>query len=280
MVQVLPDRIGARSLGTGTTQTQLSGDRSGNATDYTVPAWARAILAVRADLAVKTPTAGQTAFATLKLGSNDLNFGNFEVFVPPVGSALSTVAASLTTGMNISAYPLNLKVNGGEKIQFYGQAQVANAVAPTLGATVWLSNQPPTEPQWYSLAMSKINNSSNPVSTGTATGKVAGTSFTISGSGGTTIKAIYGVISSGTIVASDDVQGFFQIEAPEIPVPPRFNAEPVQGFLGTTGQVQNLISKLEGMNLRVQTPTSIAPSLTLETAPANAGVFEIAVMYQ
>lgn len=246
-----------------------------------MPAWARSILAVRPDLVEITPTAGQSVLATLKLTSSDVNLGNYEVFAQPYGSALGATAAPVASrGQNSAAYPLNLKVNGGEHIQFYGQAQVANTAAPTMGATVWLSNQPPTEPQFYSLAMSKYNAAANPISTGTAAGKVSGTAFTVSGNGGMTIKALYGVVKSGTIVASDCVQGFFQVEAPEIPVPPRFNAEPVAGFLGTVGQSLNFISACEGLNLAVTTPTTITPSLTLETAPANAGAFELAVLYQ
>lgn len=279
---ITSDRIGARSLGTGTAQTQLSGDRSGNATNYVVPAWCRAILSVRSDLAELTPTAAQSVTATLKIQSNDVNVGNYEILAEPLGSALGATAFQFgAEGMNGGTYPFNLPLNGGENLQFFGQAQVTNTVGPTMGATVWLSNTPVKEAQVFSLMSSKIQGS-GPTSTGTAAGTVnIGTPApTISGATGATLIAGFGAIGLTTIVASDKTQGFYQVQAPEVPVPIRWNVEPINGFLGATGQVSELISFITGLHMEVATPTSLQEALVLETAPANAGNFVMGVMYQ
>lgn len=279
---ITSDRIGARSIGTGTAQTQLSGDRSGNATNYVVPAWVRAILSVRSDVAELTPTAAQSVMATLKVQSNDVNLGNFEVLAPPLGSALGATAFQAAfSGMNVGVYPLNLPLNGGESIQFFGQAQVANTVAPTMGATIWISNTPASESQVFSLMSSK-NQGSGPTSTGTTavTVPIGTPNPTISGSGGATLVAGFGAIGLTTIVASDKTQGWFLVQAPELPVPIRWNIEPINGFLGATGQVAEFVSFMTGLHMEVATPTSLQESLVLETAPANAGNFVLGVLYQ
>lgn len=278
---IIPDVISAISLGTSTAQTELSGDRSGNSTDYVVPSWCREIEKVRGQLAVVTPTAGQTAFATLKLQSNDVNFGNYEVFLEPVGGVLSTTSTSITIGQNVATYPLGMDTpRGGERIQFYGQAQIANTAAPYGSACVWLSDIPAIQ-QYYSIAMSKNNNSSNPVSAGTSAATVAGSQFTVSGVG-SRIRALYGVFTSGTIAAAESENGYFTVQAPEIQRANtlRWNNEPVQGFLGTVGQSECLISKLEGLDVPFTTPTTISTSFVVANTAANAGKFEVAMLYQ
>ncbi len=274
------DVIGDRSLGTSTAQIQLSGDKSGNATDYVVPTNVRSILAVSPILSQLTPTAGESVQATLSLISSDLNFGNCEMLAEPLGSALSTVAFQPATVQNRNIYPLNMNTQGGEHIQFYGQAQVANTVAPFMGATLYVSDQPIQGPQYFYLTTSKNKNSSNPTSSGTSPTAVAGQSVTISGQGTGTIRALYGVFASGTIVASDVVRGYFSVSAPEIQyVNHRWEMEPVQGFLGTTGQTNNYIARADKLSIPFKTPTTVSTTLTLVTAPANAGTFEVGIQY-
>ena len=277
---IVPDVISEKSLGTSTAQSQLSGDRSGNAADYVVPTWCKSIRLVRTHLSEITPTAGQAVSATLKIQSSDLNIGNYEVFAAPLGGILGATAVALEAPQNAQVYPFQLRTGGGEHLQFYGQAQVANTAAPFLGACAWISNDGPTDRQYFSLATSKYNNASNPTSTGTTAAAVTGLPFTISGQGSIRIKGAYFMATSGTIVASDVMRGWVALTAPELPVPIRWNIEPIQGFLGSTGQTWNLLSKIEGIDIEAKTPTTISNVLTIVTAPANAGVFEVAALYQ
>jgi hypothetical protein len=280
----IPIVISSRSTGTSTTQTQLSGDRSGNAADFVVPTWCKGIPRVRTFITELTPTAGQSVLNTLKISSNDLNCGNYEVFAAPLGSVLGATATYLAgDGQNTAVYPWNLKTNGGEHLQFFGQSQITNTVAARQGACIWANDVGPVPElgsQWYHLLTSKINNSSNPTSTGTSAAAVTGQTITISGTGLVTIRSLYGVVTNGTIVASDTVIGWFTVLAPEIPVQLQWNMEPITGFLGATGQSQNLISKLEGISIQVKTPTTLSTLLTMDVAPANAGNFEHCVAYQ
>lgn len=285
----IPIVISARSLGTSTAITELSGDRSGNATDFITPTWCRAMTKVRTSISQLTPTAAQTVFSTLRVTSSDLNVGNYEVLCEPLGSVLGATAFQVNgNGQNAATYDWNMgatqRLKGGEHFQFYGQAQLANTVAPYQAAMVWCDSDGHDTSrggQWYSIATSINQNSNNPGETGTAAGTQNASVFTISGQGAITIRALYGFIALTTIVASDVTVGYFQIDAPEFQYHPLYwLIEPVNGFLGATGQVQELISQCEGIAVNAVTPTSVTPTFVLTTPPANDGDWEVAMMYQ
>jgi hypothetical protein len=303
MVRIWPDIVGSRALGTASVATQLSGDRSGNATDYILPTEAKSILYVRPFLTEITPTAGQAVLATLRATSNDVpSIGNFEVLCPPLGSVLGATAFQDATAMSdpmnyggsLMGYPWCLDVKGGEHIQFYGQTQINCTVAPRLGAQLLLADVPSkavlggTAKQWFYLTTSKNNNSNNPTSTGTTAATVIGQPVTLtggaalsSGKSGVIIRMLQGVVTSGTIVASDTVIGNFYITAPELDIQvARWNMEPILGFLGTTGETNNYISTASGLYIQCQTPSTISTALTMDVAPANAGNFEVSIGYQ
>lgn len=287
---ILPDTISSRSLGTGTAKTQLSGDRSGNATNYQLPAWARSILAVRPWLSELTPTAGQSVLATVKLESDDLGIKDYETFAQPLGSVLGATATFLEPGQNFVQYPVNFPCNGGENMQFFGVPQIANTVAPRMGATIWISDQPPGLNPVRCKVTGTAGGGASTTSTGTAAGRVTGGTISISGgvtqpelpqgSVGRRIKAVYGIVTSGTIVASDTITGWFELSSAELGATIRWNMEPVQGFLGATGQVWNILSKLEGLDVVVQTNTTMTATLVMDVAPANAANFAVGVLYQ
>ncbi len=286
-VLTLTDRIGSQSLGTTSVQTQLSGQRNAAASNYICPAWMNGLITIRGDLSELTPTAGQSVLATLKLQSNDVNFGNYEVPTVALGSVLGATNFQYSRGSNVKeVFPVGLAppatgTLGGVNIQIFGQTQVNCTVGPRMGATLWISNLTPAESQVYSLMSSKVQGS-GPTSTGTTATQVSvGTPLpTISGATGATIFEAFGIVASGTIVASDQTQGFFLVQAPEVPVPIRFDIDPITGFLGATGQVQNLWSYAENLHMEVTTPTSLQEFVNLEVAPANAGNFELGVLYQ
>ncbi|MBU1013803.1 MAG: hypothetical protein KKG99_12425, partial [Bacteroidetes bacterium] len=65
------DRVGATSLGTGTTKTLLGG---GN---LVLPGWARSIVAVIPVVNIDVPTVSESVLAKLILESDDFNVGPF-----------------------------------------------------------------------------------------------------------------------------------------------------------------------------------------------------------
>lgn len=280
--------VTSRSLGTSTAQTQLSGDESGNATDFIVPANVRSIIGVEPYLMELTPTAAKSVMATLKVTSNqgDLNFGNCEMLAEPLGAVLGATAFQVTTPQIRNYYPININTKGGEHVQFYGQCQVANTVGPRMAANVIMSDKPTPQKQVFYATTSILNNASNPTSTGTSAGAVTGQAITITGSGGTTgqnrgtIVALYGAIGNTTIVASDLTAGRFTITANELDYANHeFYNEPIQGFLGSTGQTNNFLSKSLNLSIGFKLPTTISTGINLDVAPANAGNFEICLAY-
>jgi len=226
----------------------------------------------------------------MRITSTDLNVGNYEVLAEPLGSVLGATALQINgNGQNAAEYPWNMgatrRLQGGEHFQFYGQNQIANTADDHMGALVWADSEGPDNSipgQWYSIAMSLFNNSSNPVSTGTSSGAVSGTSFTVSGQGAVTIRAVYGYVTQKVIVAGDLLVGYFQLSAPEMAVPIQWNLEPTSGFLGATGQTQDLISQCEGIAVSAVTPTTISPSMNLASVVSigAAGTWIVAAMYQ
>ena len=133
------DVIAAVSLGTSTTKTKLGGTQVyGTGADYLIPTAARCIVAVRPKIVNTTPTANQAVLATLKVESADLGMKDYEVFANPIDSGLGTNETQFQDPA--PWYPLMQPCNGGEKMQFYGTAQIANTVAPLMAADVLLSN--------------------------------------------------------------------------------------------------------------------------------------------
>jgi hypothetical protein len=175
-------------------------------------------------------------------------------------------------------------------MQFYGVPQIANTVAPRMGATIWISDQPPAQQPVRAKIGGTAGGGASTTSTATTATRVTGTTITISGgvpqpelpsgSVGRRIKAAYGIVTSGTIVASDTITGWFEISAAELGATIRWNMEPVQGFLGATGQAWNIVSKIEGLDIVCQTNTTLQTTLVMDVAPANAANFAVGIVYQ
>lgn len=289
------DQIASVSLGTSTGKTKLGGTQvQGTGADYLVPGDARSIVAVRPKLFETTPTANQSVVATLKIESADLHLGDYEVFATPLDSGLGTAENMYHDTSPI--YPCNFPCFGGERMQFFGTAQVANTVAPLMAVDVFLSDTQgafldaicPTLAQVtdysipYQAKVAGINYGGGPTSTGTAAAtQVFDGGLNISAPQ-KLFKAFYGIIAGTTPAASKPVAGQFAVTAGELVLnPQRWNAEPITGFLGTTtaGTLEQ-ISKVEGLNIRLKAPSFVKGSFTLDSAITTLANFEVGYLYQ
>jgi hypothetical protein len=286
------DQIAAVALGTSTGKTKLGGTQvEGTSADYILPTAARCIVAVRPKLLETTPTAAQAVLATLKVESADLGMKDFEVFANPIGSGLGTNENQMQDAA--PWYPLMQPCNGGEKVQFYGTPQIANAVAPLMSVDVLLSDTWPTGfsgvggSNWSSgygpvqAKIAGINYGGGPTATSTA----AATPAT---DGGVTIStprkriiALFGLVVGTTPAASKPFSGQFTANASELAInPQRWNMEPQTGFLGTTTAADyDHISAVIGMNMVLRAPSTPKGTFTLDQAVTTAGNFEVGYMY-
>lgn len=269
-------------LGTSTAKTQLSGDQSGNAKSWTLPAECRGLLAVIPTLYQTTPTANQTAVCSLKIESDDLGIKDYEVLAIPIGSNVATTNVGLADPQRMAKYPLFYRTEGGEAVNFFGIPQTANAVAPNMGATVWWTDDPNVvrrDKPYRAKIGGTAGGAGAGTSTGTATGAVTGATITVSGAQQRTIRGLYGVISATTLAASKPIAGFFQFIAGELKFTQSFNAEPVQGELGTAQAFAHL-SRIDEIAVPLRAPSTIATQLNVTAAPSTAGNFYNGILYQ
>jgi hypothetical protein len=284
------DVIASVSLGTSTAKTKLGGTQVyGTGADYLLPTAAKCIVGVRPKLVNTTPTANQAVLATLKVESGDLGLKDFEVFANPIDSGLGTNEMQAQDAA--PWYPLMMPCNGGEKVQFYGTAQIANTVAPLMSVDVFLSNVYPEGYNpgsgWVSgygpvqAKIAGINYGGGPTATGTAASSVAT-------DGGVTIAGpkkrligMFGVVVDTTPAASKPISGWFSVNASEISInPQRWAAEPITGLLGTTttGALAH-ISGAYPCNLALNAPSTPKAQFNLDQAITTAGNFEVGYMY-
>lgn len=283
------DLIAAVSLGVGTTKTKLGGTQVvGTSADYTIPTAARCIVAVRPKVYGTTPTANQSVLATLKIESQDLGMKDFEIFANPLDSGLGTIETQFQD--KGKWWPLMQPCNGGEKMQFYGTAQIANTVAVYESVDLLLSDTWPegfTGNGWnpmYGPVQAKIagiNSGGGPTATGTA-------ALSIGTDGGITISTprkrlidLVGVVVGTTPAASKPIGGQFFVNASELAVnPQRWVAEPITGFLGVSvvgNQVH--LSDTGPINLALRAPSTLKGNFALDLAITTAGNFEVGYIY-
>lgn len=280
-MSVYTDVIQDVGLGTGTAKTELSGNLSGSAADYTLPAAARGVLFVQPTLYQTTPTANQTLVASLKVESDDLGLKDYEVLANPVGSNVATTNVGQGDLQRGSIYPAFWPTKGGEKMQFYGIPQTANTAAPNMGATIWWTDDPRdmTDMPYRARIGGAAGAAGSGTSTGTATGSVSGATITISSGGTRRVKIATGIVSATTLATAKPIAGYFVWGAPELAFTLRANFEPVQGPLGTAQAFAHL-TRLDNLNVPLNTPSTIAQNIYLTAAPSTAGNFYQGLLYQ
>jgi len=176
----------------------------------------------------------------------------------------------------LEAYECNTPLIPGSNdiIEAFGQAQIANTVAPVMGVALHYSNAPPVKPQMY---YEKPDNEST---TGTAATTAGGGSIVING--GTLLQVLMGQVAFGTVLASESLIASLQFNSAnfdnsqdlEIPL------QPVSiglGVLASGLQPKSAIYRNVGMGMKPT--TTINTVLRLSEALTNAGNFIGAVGY-
>ena len=261
------DRVGATSLGTGTTKTLLGG---GN---LVLPGWARSIVAVIPVVNIDVPTVSESVLAKLILESDDFNVGPFEVLAAPLSACLGTTVAPFAA--KPERYLVNCPVNGGDQLKVYGQALVANTAAPVMSCTIVVSSNPPTGPQKFAK-MGTLTSSGTTAST-----DVAGTQYSFSKAN--RITEIFGALVPGTTAAADALAAYIRFNSSEFSqvTPLKLEMNPVPGGLSTLYS-----TKLDGVSrLPVEVPCNagqinIQDYLYMDLAPAAAGNFVSGVIFE
>lgn len=263
--------IGPTSIGTGTTKTQLGG------TALVMPAWARAILAVRPTLVTETPTVDESVMAYLTLESDDFAVQPYLALCNPI-MPVSDVGLNGGCAFVGEApwYPVNCPINGGDRVKVYGTALQANTGAPLMACEVIVSDKKPG-----AQLHSKI---------GTLTGtgvtpsvNVVEASYTLTG--GNTLKEILGFVGLGVTATVDTIMGRFEFISNDLqnPTPLKLMANAINaGVLpGTAGGAFSTPGLARAkVDVPIRSPCQFTNNLQLANTPGAAGKFITGVLYQ
>lgn len=261
------EKIGNTSLGTSTTKTQLGG------ASVILPNWCKQIVAIRPMTTIDVPTVSETVHAKCSLESDDLNIGPFETLAAPLSSCLGATVAPYVP--KPETYLVRCPTKGGEKIDIYGTALVANTAAPYMGVQLVISGKPPSKPQRFSKCGTLTDTGT------TASTEVAGTSYSFSDC--RRIVELMGVVSPQVVAAADAIAGYLRFESSEFQhaTPAKLMYNPVPGGLSTI-----FSTKLAGVSrLPVNIPTiqgqvNIQDYCYMDLAPASTGKFVSACVFE
>lgn len=273
--------IGAISLGTSTAKTQLDGAQQGSASSWTLPASCRGILDITAFLTAVTPTATETTVASLKVECGDIGLNDFEFLANPLNSNIATTDLGLTDLMRGARMPAFWRTNGGENMNFYGIAQTANTAAPYMGATVTWTDDPSVVNQdrpYYAKIGGTAGAAGSGTSTGTSAALVTGKSITLSGAA-KVIRGATGIVAATTMASVKPIAGYFKWTANEMKQNISYTAESLPGNLNAA-QATTHLTRVDGLNIPVNSPSTLQGYLQLQLAPSTAGNFYQGIYYQ
>ncbi len=151
-------------------------------------------------------TASQSVFLAAEISSVSVkDILPKRVITPPIMAGLGATFATLTP--ILQAYECNTPLESGSNdiIEAFGQAQVANTVAPIMGVELHYSNSPPVKPQMY------YEKPDNETAMGTAATSVSGNTITING--GTMLQVLMAEFAAATPTASQHYVGSFQFNS-------------------------------------------------------------------
>jgi len=215
------DDVTFTSIGTGVAETQLNSGTSLSAPD---PAHAfNAVIPYQMELGAFTTN--QSLLTSMRLQSDDVAIEPKKFVLPNISTgdaAFTSVAAPA-----LLAYPINTPLAGGEHLNFYGQALVANTVAPGVGATVIYDTESTNGAEQYYTRPTNESASSTTINT-----RTQGGDMTIQG--GNEITGLYTVVSGATATASEHDVGYSEFISPdfETSMPYRIAVQPTATGLG------------------------------------------------
>lgn len=178
-------------------------------TSWTVPAGTKSIKGIRAHIADGTVhDAVLTAVPRLRLYSEDVKgLAPCSMLLQPNG------ASPVTSGNSASQwksdyYPLNVAVNGGEVIYFYGTMYVTKTTAPQMSIDIYFSTESPSGVQYHYQCAANIY--ANPVTAALKTSDP--TTWRISGKS-MKITCALGIVWQTTTTAAVGCIGKFYLES-------------------------------------------------------------------
>ena len=223
------DNVRATTIGTGTTETQLN-----DAASLIVPEKLRQFVEIIPYQSSNGAfTAGQSYLTQLRIQSNDVQgLEPKRLILDVVNGVLG--ATGVTLAPVLRAFPISSPLVGGERINYWGTAQVANTVAPIVGAGIVYSTEGTSSPQHF------YEKPDNETAAGTtADTRTAGNTITITGC--SEINALHTAIAVGTITVSESQLGFMEFTSTswDTSHPYSVPIQPVSALLGATGGMLN-----------------------------------------
>ena len=213
-------------------------------------------------------TAGESMLLETALESNSVNLLPKRIINPVIQSGLGATFATMIP--MLEAWNCNTPLTAGStpSIQAFGQAQIANTVAPSMGVAFHWSNSRPTNPEMF------YNKPDNETATGTASTTVAGNSVTIND--GKMLASVYGAVSMGTVTASSSLLASMQFnsndfdnsQAIEVPIQPNS-----VGLGGLTSALNVKGSYYKNVNMGMKPTATISTVLRVSEALPASGSF-------
>ena len=255
------DVITPTSLGTGVSKTSLGSitkPEEGQSLIEFVPYYAPS----------GAVTAGQSMLLETSLESNSVNLLPKRIINPVIQAGLGATFATMIPVLE--AWNCNTPLTAGAtpSIQAFGQSQIANTVAPSMGVAFHWSNSKPTTPEMFYL---KPDNETN---TGTAATTVAGN--TISINDGKVLQSVYGAISAGVVTASESYLASMQFNSNDFDNSQKIEVplQPMSVGLGALNSALNPKgSYYKNVNMGMKPTCTISTTLRLSEALTATGNF-------
>ena len=219
-------------------------------------------------------TAGESYMTTTALESNSVNLLPKKVINPIIAAGLGATFATCVP--ILEAWSCNTPLTDGAtpNIQGFGQSQIANTVAMSMGCAFHWSNSKPTQQEMFYTAPA------NETATGTTATTIAGQSMSIND--GKTLQSIFGAISPGVVTASESYLGSLQFNSndfdnsQELEVP----VQPMSVGLGALNSALNLKgSHYKNVSMGMKKTVTINTVLRLSEALTATGNFLAGVGY-
>jgi hypothetical protein len=213
-------------------------------------------------------TAAESMLLETSLESNSVNLLPKRVINPVIAAGLGTTFATLIPVLE--AWNCNTPLTAGAtpNIQAFGQSQIANTVAPTMGVAFHWSNSKPTTPEMF------YNKPDNETATGTAATTVAGN--TISINDGKVLQSVYGAITTGVVTASESYLASMQFNSNDFDNSQRIEV-PLQpmsvGLGGAASALNPKGSYYKNVQMGMKPTCTISTTLRLSEALTAAGTF-------
>ncbi len=197
------------------------------------------------------------------------------VINPAVMSGLGATFATLTP--ILQAFECNTPLQSGSNdiIEVFGQAQVANTVAPIMGCELHYSDSPPSKKQMY------YEKPDNETSSGTAATSVAGGSLTING--GTMLQVLGGELASLATTADEGYLATLQFNSSNFENSQNLDIvlQPKSVGIGALNSSLNVKASMRfNVGMVMKPTTTINTTLVLANALTAAGNFIGMVGYQ